>query len=85
MSLSEFIFKDRNAKISHIKGLVELPSVKARPYDPSESYDRLDYIEHPLYGPGFVDEIISDTVIAVFFLNGKNERELPQRTFPEKP
>ena len=80
--LSEFKFKNRDAKISHIKGLIALPSIKARAYDPSEAYDRLDYIDHPEHGPGFVDEIISDQAIAVFFLRDEQERELPQRIFP---
>ena len=76
--LSQFIFRDKEAKMAHIKGLISLPSIKAVPYDISEQYERLDYIEHPEYGLGFVDEIISDNSMVVFFLEGP-EREIPQR------
>ena len=77
--LSQFIFKDKKAKLSHIKGLISLPSIKPVPYNPAETYDRLDYIDHPEYGLGFVDEIISDNSMMVFFLNEEKEREIPQR------
>ena len=81
MSLSEFEFKDQNAKMSHLKRLISLPGILPRNYDPSEEYNRLDYIDHPKYGPGFVLETISDQVISVFFLKEEQERQIPQRTF----
>ena len=69
--------------MAHIKGLLALPSIQARPYDPAAEYDRLDYIDHPQYGPGFVDEIISDQLMTVFFLKEEGEREMAQRILSE--
>lgn len=73
--IANFKLESLQEKKSHLKSLMSIPSISARDYSSSEEYFRLDFINHPDKGMGLVDEIISDQMIKVFFLNGEEELE----------
>lgn len=60
-------------KSEHLRSLMGIPSINPRPYDPTEEYARLDFIDHPDHGVGFVLESVSKSRIRVFFQSGERE------------
>jgi len=63
-------FENIDEKIAHLQGLVNIPSINPKDYDEDMEYFRLDFINHPSYGVGFVEEVLSNKEINVFFING---------------
>lgn len=57
-------------KLNHLKSLEKIPSINPRVYNEDDEYYRLDFISHPQFGTGFIEEILSDTEIKVFFPHG---------------
>tara|TARA_R110002072_G_scaffold534_5_gene3753 strand:+ start:10062 stop:10304 length:243 start_codon:yes stop_codon:yes gene_type:complete len=66
-------------KLAHLKSLETIPSINPRIYDPSESYSKLDFINHKTYGTGFVVEVLDGNKIRVFFESG--EKIVDQKTY----
>ncbi len=79
MMLSEYRLENRKEKLTHLQSLEKIPSINPRAYSESESYQRLDYISHPDYGLGFVEEVIDRKTIKVFFHQGV--KTLKQRQY----
>lgn len=63
-------FENVDEKMAHLQSLVNIPSINPKAYDEDAEYFRLDFIDHPSYGVGFVEEVLSDREINVFFMSG---------------
>lgn len=72
-------FTNLEEKLSHLKSLQNIPSINPKNYDPEGEYYRLDYLSHDDFGVGFVEEVLSETEVKVFFTSG--ERVLSQKSF----
>lgn len=57
-------------KMAHLQSLVNIPSINPKAYDEDAEYFRLDFIDHPSYGVGFVEEVLSNRDVNVFFMTG---------------
>ncbi len=57
-------------RINHLQSLKNIPSINPKDYDPSSEYFRLDFIKHPKFGVGFVEEVVGSREIKVFFEGG---------------
>lgn len=72
-------FETEEDKKSHLQSLKNIPSINPRVYNQDDEYNRLDFIKHSTMGVGFVEEIISDSEIKVFFASGVTT--LPQKNY----
>jgi hypothetical protein len=63
-------FENVDEKIAHLQSLVNIPSINPKVYDEDEEYFRLDFIDHPEYGVGFVEEVLNNREVNVFFSSG---------------
>jgi len=63
-------FENTDEKMAHLQSLVNIPSINPKAYDEDAEYFRLDFINHPSLGLGFVEDVLSDREINVFFMNG---------------
>lgn len=75
-------FETEEDKVNHLQSLTNIPSINPRQYNPDDEYHRLDYIAHPEFGVGFVEEIVSETELRAYFNNGVVV--LPQKSFLNK-
>lgn len=58
-------WKNKTAKKDYLKQLIE--SQNAISYDKNQNHNLGDYINHFMFGDGFIQKIISHTKIEVFF------------------
>lgn len=63
-------FQNPREKKLHLDSLINIPSINPEKYDSNTRYQRLDFLIHDKFGPGFVDEIINPYEISVFFAHG---------------
>ncbi|MBC98734.1 MAG: hypothetical protein CME63_13375 [Halobacteriovoraceae bacterium] len=63
-------FANVDEKMAHLQSLVNIPSINPKTYDEDVEYFRLDFINHPEFGVGFVEEVLSEKEINVFFSSG---------------
>jgi hypothetical protein len=75
-------FETEEDKLNHLQSLTNIPSINPRSYNPNDEYHRLDYINHPEYGVGFVEEVISETEMRAYFNEGVVV--LPKKSFLNK-
>ena len=68
--INSISFENVDEKIAHLQSLVNIPSINPKAYDEDAEYFRLDFIDHPEYGVGFVEEVLSDKDVNVFFSSG---------------
>lgn len=66
-------------KLAHLNSLMTIPSINPKKYDENEEYSKMDFIEHPEFGVGFVEEIISQQELKAFFPVG--EKVLTQKKY----
>jgi len=64
-------FESRDEKLRHFASLTNIPSINPRDYDEDAEYTRLDFIKHPEFGFGFVEEVIDDSSLVAFFQTGE--------------
>lgn len=64
-------FENVDEKTAHLQSLVNIPSINPKSYDQDAEYFRLDFIDHPDYGVGFVEEVVDEHSIKVFFNDGE--------------
>jgi hypothetical protein len=72
-------FNNLEEKLSHLQSLINIPSINPKSYSSDGEYYRLDFISHESFGLGFVEEVISEGEVKVFFSSG--ERILKQKSF----
>lgn len=72
-------FETNESKIAHLDSLNSIPSINPKVYDVNSEYQRLDFIEHPEFGNGFVTEVIGKKEFEAFFSKGL--QLLKQRDF----
>jgi hypothetical protein len=77
--VNQIQFTTKEEKKSHLNSLIRIPSINPRPYNQDDEYARLDFILHPQYGAGFVEEIVGDNQVRVFFEEG--ERTVFQKKY----
>lgn len=70
--VNEIKLDSEDQKRAHLNSLISIPSIRPRKYEQTSSYDRLDFIDHPEHGMGFVDRVLSSNEISVFFNTGPN-------------
>ena len=63
-------FKNIEEKKIHLDSLIDIPSINPGKYDSRIKYNRLDFLVHDQFGPGFVDTVLSTHEISVFFAHG---------------
>lgn len=57
-------------RINHLQSLKNIPSINPKDYSPVGEFYRLDFISHPKFGLGFVEEVLANQQIKVFFTEG---------------
>lgn len=72
-------FESVEQKLAHLNSLMTIPSINPKKYDENEEYHKMDFIEHPEFGVGFVEEVISQEMIRAFFPVG--EKNLVQKKY----
>ncbi len=72
-------FENIEQKLAHLSSLVSIPSINPMAYDKDSEYHKMDFIEHSSFGAGFVEEIVSEHEIRVFFPVG--EKLLSQKNY----
>lgn len=72
-------FENVEQKLAHLSSLVSIPSINPKAYNEDAEYQKMDFIEHNIYGVGFVEEIVSKNEIRVFFPVG--EKVLSQKNY----
>ncbi len=77
--MSTIKFETEQDKVNHLQSLKNIPSINPKIYNQDDEYNRLDFIKHSEMGIGFVEEIISDSEIRVFFASGVVT--LPQKSY----
>lgn len=68
--VNKISFENIDEKMSHLQSLINIPSIRPKIYDGDSEYFRLDFIDHPEFGVGFVEEVIGEYELKVFFASG---------------
>jgi hypothetical protein len=63
-------FRNSEERKVHLESLIDIPSINPGRYDSRTRYNRLDFLIHDKFGPGFVDEVMNSDEIVVFFAHG---------------
>lgn len=63
-------FKSPEEKKTHLESLIDIPSINPGRYDSRTKYNRLDFLIHDEFGPGFVESVSQTNEIKVFFSHG---------------
>ena len=63
-------FETMEDRIAHLESLNSIPSINPKAYDENSEYNRLDFIEHPKFGNGFVVEVLGKKQFRAFFNSG---------------
>jgi hypothetical protein len=63
-------FRSFEDKIAHLESLNSIPSINPKAYNENDEYQRLDFIEHPQHGNGFVVEVLGKKEFRAFFSKG---------------
>lgn len=64
-------FETKKDKLNHLASLTKIPSINPKLYDENSEYARFDFIKHPEFGCGFVEEIIDNSSLIAFFQRGE--------------
>ena len=72
-------FDNVEQKLAHLNSLMTIPSINPKAYDENEGYLKMDFIDHPEYGVGFIEEIVSNYQVRAFFPVG--EKMLVQKKY----
>jgi hypothetical protein len=72
-------FENVEQKLAHLSSLESIPSINPVAYDEDSEYQKMDFIEHGTFGAGFVEEVVSNHEIRVFFPVG--EKLLTQKKY----
>ena len=68
--INSISFDNVAEKIAHLQSLIDIPSINPKVYDEDVEYFRLDFINHPDFGVGFVEEVLNEKEVNVFFTSG---------------
>ena len=63
-------FQNSAEKKTHLDSLIDIPSINPSKYDRRTRYNRLDFLIHDSFGPGFVEDILENNKISVYFSHG---------------
>ena len=73
LMVNQIKFETDADRINHLQSLKNIPSINPKDYSPVGEYYRLDFINHPTFGLGFVEEVLNNQRIKVFFTEGIQE------------
>lgn len=73
--VNQIKFETDADRINHLQSLMNIPSINPKDYSPSGEFYRLDFIKHPSFGLGFVEVVLSNQEIKVFFTEGSKVLE----------
>lgn len=77
--VNQIKFENIEQKLAHLNSLMTIPSINPKKYDDNEEYQKMDFIEHPEFGVGFIEEIVSKSEVRAFFPSG--EKMLTQKKY----
>ena len=77
--------RQTSKKVPWTAALKEFWPVEIRPYSPREDYQVNDVVDHPIFGEGYVSQLVSDTKLELIFQDGErilayNRPDLPAPT-----
>ena len=63
--------RTKTQKKKYLKELIDAEAIRPEDYDISKSYEIGDFVNHPKYGDGFIEEIMTETKMRIFFLDSE--------------
>lgn len=63
--------RTKTQKKKYLKELMEAEAIRPEVYDIKKSYEVGDFVNHPKYGDGFIEEIMTETKMRIFFIDSE--------------
>ncbi len=60
-------WKNQSQKKTYLKDLILSKKLVAKEYSKNDSHGVGDFVSHPIFGLGFVSNVISKTKVGIFF------------------
>lgn len=63
--------RTKTQKKKYLKELMDAEAIRPEVYNIKNSYEVGDFVNHPKYGDGFVEEIMTETKMRIFFIDSE--------------
>lgn len=63
--------RTKTQKKKYLKELIDAEAIRPEPYNIKTNYEVGNFVHHPKYGDGFVEELMTESKMKIFFLDSE--------------